>query len=89
MSKPTDMTMELAREVALKTSPIDSVGLTARRFAWLLIVRHEDLEARRRNDLTRAEVDALRGCSVYCQDEGQLALATSAIDKMVRSRKEA
>ena len=33
MSQPTDMTMELAREVALETSPTDSVGLTARRFA--------------------------------------------------------
>ena len=92
MSKPTDMTigmtMELAREVALETSPTDSVGLTARRFAWLLIVQHEDLEARRRADLTREEVEALRGCSVHCQDEAQLELATAAIDKIVRSRKE-
>ena len=88
MSQPTDMTMELAREVALETTPTDRVGLTARRFAWLLIVQHEDLEARRRDDLTREEVEALRGCSVHSQDEVQLAFAKSAIDKIVRSRKE-
>ena len=81
-------TMDLARTVALETAPTDSVGLTARRFAWLLIVQHEDLEARRLADLTLEEVEALRGCSVHCQDETQLALATSAIDKIVRSRKE-
>jgi len=81
--------MDLARTVALETAPTDSVGLIARRFAWALIVQHEELEARRMADLTREEAEALRGCSVHCQDEAQLALTTSAIDKIARSRKEA
>jgi hypothetical protein len=87
MKDPTD-TMELARTVALETGPTDSVGLIARRFAWALIVQHEDLEIRRRSDLSPYEIEALRGCSVHCQDEVQLALATSAIDKITRSRKD-
>lgn len=81
-------TMELARAVALETTPTDSVGLIARRFAWELIVQHEELETLRAADLTREEAEALRGCSVHCQDDVQLALATVAIDKIARSRKE-
>jgi len=85
MKDPTD-TMELARTVAMETTPTDSAGLIARRFAWLLIVQYEDLEARRRTDLTHYEIEALRGCSVHCQDEVQLALAASAIDKITASK---
>ena len=80
--------LKLARAVAVETTSTDSVGLVARRFAWELIIQHEELEKRRLTELNHYEVAALRDCAVHCQDEVQLALATAAIDKIVRSRKE-
>jgi hypothetical protein len=42
-----------------------------------------ELVERRAADLTREEIEALRGCSVHCLDARQLELATHALDKVI------
>ena len=85
MSGTMDATnvLELAREVAVETSPTDSVGLLARMLARKVLDQEAQLAKHRAMDLTREEAEALRGCSVHCSDGDQLKRATQAIDKAV------
>lgn len=76
--------VELARQVAAETSPTDRVGKLARTLARAVLDQEAKIDARRAADLTSEEVWALRSCTVHCQDEGQLAQACRAIDKVVR-----
>jgi len=52
--------LELAREVAVETSPTDSVGLLARMLACKVLDQEAQLAERRTTDLTTTQTWALR-----------------------------